>query len=85
MLLIYCIVSIAIPEKVKLLPLYVFLFACFVEFMQYLKIVEFLRLQNITFLRIIIGSVFDWADIVSYCLGCIFLVFFEMKKKKFDW
>ncbi len=72
-ILLYCMVRTVVPEKMILLPLYVFLFACFTEFMQYLHIVERLGLQDHTFFRILIGMVFDWSDILSYGVGCMLL------------
>jgi hypothetical protein len=35
------------------------------EFMQYLNLIEILKIQN-KILKIIIGSVFDWKDILAY-------------------
>ncbi len=79
-ILIYCMVRIVIPEKMTLLPFYVFLFACFTEFMQYLHIVELLGLQDYAFFRILIGMVFDWSDILSYGIGCILLGIYEIMR-----
>ena len=76
-ILIYCMIRIVIPEKMTLLPFYVFLFACFTEFMQYLHIVELLGMQEHAFFRILIGMVFDWSDILSYGIGCILLGIYE--------
>ena len=81
-ILIYCVVRIFIPEKVRLLPVYVFIFACFTEFMQYLNIVEVLGLQDNKFFNILIGTVFDWSDIISYGAGCILLGIYEMMRNK---
>jgi len=77
-LLIYCIVRAIFPDKIMLLSAYVFLFACFTEFMQYLHIIELLGLQNNTFFRIILGTVFDWSDILSYGIGCALLSIHDM-------
>ena len=60
--LVYSFVRIFIPTGVPRLPFYVFLFACFVE---------------VRALRIILGSTFDWKDIVCYGAGCIFIFLFE--------
>lgn len=74
---VYCFVRIFIPEKFKLMPLYVFIFAALIEGLQYLKLVEVLGLQNNTFARVIIGSVFDWKDILCYGVGCVLLGLYE--------
>lgn len=74
--LVYSFVRIFIPTGVPRLPFYVFLFACFVEVLQYFQLVETLGITNRA-LRIILGSTFDWKDIVCYGVGCIFIFLFE--------
>ena len=74
--LVYSFVRIFIPTGVPRLPFYVFLFACFVEVLQYFQLVETLGITNRA-LRIILGSTFDWKDIVCYGAGCIFIFLFE--------
>ena len=74
---VYCFVRIIIPEKVHLLPLYVFLFAIMVEVLQYFHIVDLLGLGNSTFFRILIGGVFDFKDILCYGIGCLLLGVWE--------
>lgn len=76
-IVMYCFIRIFIPHKYKLLPLYVFLFAIGVEVLQYLELVNKLGFENNTFLRILIGSVFDWKDIFCYGVGCIVLGIYE--------
>lgn len=76
-ILLYCFVKIFVPYKVKLMPLYIFIFSAFVEILQYLKLVEILGLQGNRFARIVIGSVFDWKDILCYGVGCILLCVYE--------
>ncbi len=68
---IYTFVRIWIPESVRLLPLYVFLFAAGVEILQYFNIVELLGVQDNVFLRTIIGTSFDVKDILCYAVGCV--------------
>lgn len=72
--LICTFLRIFIPKGVKLLPLYVFVFAAGVEVMQYFRIVEVLGLADNRFFSILIGLVFDVKDIVCYGVGCV--VFF---------
>ncbi|MBE7070736.1 MAG: DUF2809 domain-containing protein [Ruminococcaceae bacterium] len=54
-ILIYTFIRIFIPEKVKLLALYVFIFSVIVEVLQYFRIVEVLGLQDNRFMSTIIG------------------------------
>jgi len=69
-MVLYCFVRIFIPNGVKLMPLYIFIFAACVEVLQYFRLVELLGLENNRFLRILIGSVFDVKDIICYGVGC---------------
>jgi len=69
-MVLYCFVRISIPNGVKLMPLYIFIFAAGVEVLQYFRLVEVLGLENNRFLRILIGSVFDVKDIICYGVGC---------------
>ena len=83
--LLYTAVRVVIPEKCKLLPLYVFVFAAIVEGLQYFDLLQMLGLENMTFLRIVVGSVFDVKDIICYGVGCVFLgayewILFHVKK-----
>lgn len=80
---LYCFVRIFIPEKCRLMPLYIFLFAAAVEGLQYFDFVDRLKLDNL-FFRVLIGSVFDWKDILCYGLGCGMLAGYEIMVYKED-
>ena len=79
---IYTFIRIFVPERCKLLPLYVFIFAALVEALQMFHIVEALGWQKNRFLSILVGSVFDWKDILCYAVGCILLGVYEVLKRK---
>lgn len=68
--LICCFVRIFFPVGVKLLPVWVFLFAAAVEIGQYFDFVALLGLGDSRFFRILLGSTFSWADLVCYAAGC---------------
>lgn len=74
---LYCIVRVIIPDKYRLIPLWIFVFAAFIECLQYLKWVERLGIENNAFLHILMGATFDWKDIVCYGIGCILLGIYE--------
>lgn len=74
---VYCFVRIWIPERFRLMPLWVFLFAVFVEVLQYVRIVEILGVQDNVFLRTVIGTSFSWGDILCYAVGSVVLVIWE--------
>lgn len=81
-LLLYTFVRIFIPEKIKLMPLYIFIFACLVEYLQSINIVGILGLENSAFFRTLIGTVFSWEDILCYSVGCIVAGVYEVIKLK---
>lgn len=72
-IVIYTFIRIIVPEKCKLLPLYIFILATGVELLQLANIVEILGVEDNRFLKILIGSVFDIKDIVCYAVGCVIL------------
>lgn len=79
---VYCFVRIFVPDTVKFMALYVFLFAAFVEVLQYLQLVKLLQLEENALARIIIGSTFDIKDIICYGVGSIAIFAFEIFKCK---
>jgi len=68
--LIYALIRIFMPVRCRLLPLYIFLFALATELLQYFKIADILGLKEGSVLRIIIGTSFDFRDIICYGIGC---------------
>jgi hypothetical protein len=60
----------------------VFVFACLVEGLQYLNIVDGLGLRPYKLLVIILGSSFDWGDILAYAVGSGIVISWEIK---FGW
>ncbi|MDR2971495.1 MAG: DUF2809 domain-containing protein [Bacteroidales bacterium] len=80
--LIYCFIKSFVANELKLLPLYVFIFACLVEIGQYFNLVDLLGLGNNKIARIIIGTHFDLMDIVCYLVGCIGLFLFQIATKR---
>lgn len=82
--LLCAFLRIFIPEKIKALPIFVFIFSVLVEFAQYIDIVKLLGLENSNFLSVLIGRSFSVIDIICYGLGCILffvLDFFLIKKQ----
>ncbi|WP_313132975.1 ribosomal maturation YjgA family protein [Anaerocolumna sp.] len=81
-IVLYCFIRIFMPDKFSLLPLYIFIFAAGVEVLQYFKLVQILGLENNTFLRVLMGSVFDMKDIGCYGVGSIILGAIEFVNAK---
>jgi hypothetical protein len=70
-ILVYSAVRVIFPEKPKLLPIYVFIFAVLVEVSQYLDLAELLGGGVI--LSTIIGTSFSWLDILCYLVGTLLI------------
>lgn len=68
--LLCCLLRCIWPDRPKALPLYVFLFSGAVELAQLWNIADRLHIEN-RLLRILIGTTFDWKDIVCYLCGCV--------------
>ncbi len=71
-------VRIIFPRGVRLLPLWVFLFATAVEIAQHFDIVSLLGLSHIRFFRILIGTTFSVADLFCYLAGCVIFLAFDI-------
>ena len=70
-LLICCLCRVILPDKVRLLPVYVFVFAACVEIGQYFDLVALLGLADNKIISIALGRTFSWMDLVCYTGGCV--------------
>ena len=70
-LLLCCMCRVAFPDKVHLLPVFVFIFAACVEIGQYFDVVGLLGLADNRLLSIALGRTFSWMDLVCYAIGCV--------------
>ena len=78
---VYCFVRIFIPENAALLPLYVFLFAAAVEFLQLCHPAVLLGLHG-QFFQVLLGASFDVLDLLCYLAGCALLAGWEIWQRK---
>ena len=83
-IVIYTFIRIFIPEKCRLLPFFIFIFAVVVEILQGIHIVDILGVADNQFLRTLIGDSFDVKDILCYGVGCILLWLYESNRKLFN-
>lgn len=74
---VYCFVRAVRPRGWKRLPLYVFWFAALVEWLQFLNLSDLPVFAANPVARVVLGSVFDWADILCYGTGCLVLALAE--------
>ena len=71
--LIHCALRVIWPVRPRLLPLYVFLFACAIEAGQFFHLFDTLPRA----LRVALGGTFDWGDILCYFMGCAAMALLE--------
>ena len=76
-ILIYCFFKMFIVNRLRFLPLFIFIFAICVEILQYFGLVYILGLGDVTIARIIIGTTFDPWDILMYFIGFLLILLFE--------
>lgn len=69
-ILLYCLAKAVVLDKMKLLPLWIFIFACLVEVGQYFNYVELLGFSDNPILSTAMGTSFAFEDIVCYFVGC---------------
>ena len=70
-LLFCCLCRVIIPDKIRMLPVYVFVFAACVEIGQYFDVVALLGLADNRILSIALGRTFSWMDLVCYAVGSV--------------
>ncbi|SRR5258706_15236419 len=81
-IMIYCFLMTFQNGSVTITALSVLLFAYIVETSQYLKLINYLGLQNSRLAKIILGSSFEWIDMMAYTLGIIIVLCVERYKTR---
>jgi hypothetical protein len=76
-ILLYCFVKTFLPVPTLALAIVVLVFAYTLEVAQYFQLANHLGLQDRSILRIIIGSSFEWSDMLAYTLGIILVLCIE--------
>ncbi len=77
-ILLYCFVRACFDLRVFPVALGVLLFAYFVEWTQFLKLADFLHLNQHSIFRTLIGDYFCWTDILCYTLGFVTILAWEI-------
>jgi hypothetical protein len=76
-ILIYCFVRSFIDTSVIRLAISVLIFSYVVETLQYFNILSRLGLQDSKLAKTIMGSSFEWADLVAYTVGIVLVLYVE--------
>jgi len=78
-MLVYCFVRCFLNISLINAAIFTLLFAYAVEISQYLGLVDLLGIGHIKIVRIVLGSSFDWLDMLSYTLGVVVIWWIEKK------
>lgn len=79
--LMYSFVRGITGKRIRLLPLYLFLFSALVEISQYFQLVNKLNLQDNKIFSIILGTSFDIKDILCYLIASLMLILWEKHER----
>ncbi|PWJ43100.1 ribosomal maturation YjgA family protein [Sediminitomix flava] len=77
-ILMYALPRAVINIRPIVLGISVLLFAYFIEFGQYIDILNRLGIQKNTFTNLTLGHSFDWYDILAYTLGVMTVLIFDL-------
>lgn len=87
-ILIYCFIRAFWKVRVNVAIASIFIFACTVELLQYFSLVDRLGLRSNKLLSTILGTTFDWNDLLAYAIGCGIVLWLDgradHKKNKSD-
>lgn len=76
-ILIYCFLKSFVKISDFKAAFLVFIFACFIETLQAFDFVRFIKMENNKIASVVLGTSFDWVDILLYFLGIITVLFIE--------
>ena len=79
-ILMYCFVRSFLNTPVLPTAIAVLVFSYFIETLQYFQLVSRLGLQHSRFARTVLGSSFEWMDLVAYTLGIVLVIYLERNK-----
>ena len=81
-ILIYCFVKSFLDTPYIKTALAVLLFSYTVEALQYFHVVNRMGLEDSNLAKIIIGTYFEWIDLVAYTLGIAIVIYLESVSTK---
>ncbi|RYZ26092.1 MAG: DUF2809 domain-containing protein [Chitinophagaceae bacterium] len=76
-ILLYCFARSILNWSVVFTCLAVLIFSFCVEIAQYFQLVKLLKLENNKLARTVIGSSFEWTDLLAYTLGIVLVLLVE--------
>ncbi|HLD52433.1 MAG TPA: DUF2809 domain-containing protein [Sediminibacterium sp.] len=76
-ILIYCFVKTFFDFPVVPTSIFVLIFSFLVETLQYFNFIEFVGLEKSNIARVVMGTSFEWIDIVTYIVGIVIIITIE--------
>ena len=76
-ILIYCFVKSFLDTPFLKTAIAVLVFSFTLEVLQYFDIVTKIGLGHSKFARTVIGTSFEWIDLIAYTLGIVFVIYVE--------
>ena len=77
-ILLYCALKSFINMKPIYMAIIVLCIAFSIEFLQLANLLEFLKLEDSYFTKLILGSTFHISDLIAYTLGCVTVLIAEL-------
>lgn len=81
-ILIYCFVKSLLNTPFFKTAIAVLVFSFTLEVLQYLDIVNKIGLGHSNLARTVIGTSFEWIDLIAYTLGIVFVIYVENRLSK---
>lgn len=81
-ILLYCFIKTFLELKVRVVIAFVLVFSFGIETLQYLKVVEKLGLEHFRLARVVIGTSFEWMDLLCYVFGLFIVLLAEKIGRK---
>src|SRR5690606_23764507 len=82
-ILIYCFVKSFLKIPVVTAAMGVLVFAYFIELLQYLEFVKLIGLEENQLANVVLGNYFEWADMLAYTLGILFVLGVEKLNSRY--
>jgi len=79
---LYCLVKSFVVIDVVTCALVVLLFSYMIETLQFFRLVEVLGLSESNIAKVVLGTSFEWTDLVAYTAGVLFVLTVELKTRK---
>lgn len=78
-IMLYCFIRSMLNTHIRMTGVITVSIAYLVELCQYLNLLEWLGLEHNKAMRIVLGSTFEWFDILAYTIGVLTVVFIDLK------